>query len=190
MNKTFPYQKLTTIDGTQIDFHHGSGLVHLQLRRFSGCPICNLHLRNLSLNLPKLNLIGVKEVIVFHSPEDVIQENIRDVDWTNGFNFIADPKREIYKEMGAESSGWKYLFRMRASTFLIGLKSLPRLLKTKRQGAEGVLTQRPMDLLIDSSSGLIVDSYYGIDSNDQWSYQEIESKAQAYLADQDRTPNP
>jgi len=176
MNNQIPFDKLTTIDGDKIQLTNSSGLVHLQLRRFSGCPICNTHLRNFSHSVPELQKLGVTEVVVFHSKDEIIKDTIRNVDWASQFKFVADPERELYIKMGADFSGWKYLFHMKMSTLLVGLKGTPRLLKLKRWGMEAGITQRPMDVLIDTSSGRILDLHYGIDSNDQWSHEEVLSK--------------
>ena len=40
-------------------------LIHLQFRRFAGCPICNLHLRTFAEQMPQLERAGVRTVAVF-----------------------------------------------------------------------------------------------------------------------------
>jgi hypothetical protein len=40
-----PTRELTTIRDSRITVPTPDALTHLQLRRYAGCPICNLHLR-------------------------------------------------------------------------------------------------------------------------------------------------
>ena len=40
----------------------GPGFVHLQFRRFAGCPVCNLHLQSFVRGLPALQAAGVTTV--------------------------------------------------------------------------------------------------------------------------------
>jgi hypothetical protein len=42
-------------------------IVHLQFRRFAGCPVCNLHLQSFVRRHAEIAAAGVREVIVFHS---------------------------------------------------------------------------------------------------------------------------
>jgi hypothetical protein len=49
-------------------------LVHLQFRRFAGCPICNLHMRSISRRHDEIVAAGVREVVVFHSSADAMRE--------------------------------------------------------------------------------------------------------------------
>src|SRR5271167_2948651 len=43
--------------------------VHLQFRRFAGCPICNLHLQSFIQRNQEIVDAGIREVVVFHSPD-------------------------------------------------------------------------------------------------------------------------
>jgi hypothetical protein len=117
--------------------------------------------------------MGVKEVVVFHSSKEIIAENQGSVEWTKGFVFIADPKRELYKIVGAELSGWKYVFRLNFATIRAAMKGLGDLFKRKHWGAEEGVTQRPVDILIDASTGTIIDLKYGINPGDLWSVADL-----------------
>ena len=64
--KTFPPRELTALSGT-VQIPDPTRLVHLQLRRFAGCPICNLHLRSFARRHDELVRAGTVEVAVFHS---------------------------------------------------------------------------------------------------------------------------
>ena len=39
-------RSLTTIRSERVSIPDDEGLVHLQFRRYAGCPVCNLHLRS------------------------------------------------------------------------------------------------------------------------------------------------
>ena len=41
-------RRLDTITGTTVSVPDSDHLVHLQFRRFAGCPICHLHVRSLA----------------------------------------------------------------------------------------------------------------------------------------------
>ena len=45
-------------------------IVHLQFRRFAGCPVCNLHLHSIVQRHPELVAASIREVAVFHSATD------------------------------------------------------------------------------------------------------------------------
>ncbi|WP_088960009.1 AhpC/TSA family protein [Micromonospora purpureochromogenes] len=75
-------------------------LVHLQLRRFAGCPVCNLHLRSIVRQHAEIEAAGVREVVVFHSPADELRQHTEDLP----FAVIADPDKRLYREFGVEPS--------------------------------------------------------------------------------------
>ena len=41
-------RELVTIRSERVQIPHPTDLIHLQFRRFAGCPICNLHLRSIA----------------------------------------------------------------------------------------------------------------------------------------------
>jgi hypothetical protein len=49
---------LTTISGEPTPVPDSGRLVHLQFRRYAGCPVCNLHLRSQHMGLPADFLVG------------------------------------------------------------------------------------------------------------------------------------
>jgi hypothetical protein len=61
-----PTRELTSISGETVSIPDGAVLVHLQLRRFAGCPICNLHLRSLAERYEEISAAGIREIVVFH----------------------------------------------------------------------------------------------------------------------------
>ena len=62
-------RELLTVTG-RIRVPDANRLVHLQFRRFAGCPICNLHLRSGARRHDEIAAAGIREVVVFHSPAD------------------------------------------------------------------------------------------------------------------------
>lgn len=74
--------------------------IHLQFRRFAGCPICNLHMRSISGRYDEIIAAGVMEVVVFHSSAATMREFQVELPFTT----IADPGKELYREFGVESS--------------------------------------------------------------------------------------
>lgn len=153
-------------------------LLHVQLRRFSGCPVCNFHLRQFAARAAELrSKCHLQSVVVFHSTKEVIVENQGSAEWAAMLDFVADPTRALYKLCGAEKSGWKYLFRLRWKTLVLGMRGMRGLLATRHWGAEAGITQQPMDMLVDVKSGCILDLKYGTDPADSWSVQEVLDKA-------------
>lgn len=69
-------------------------LVHLQFRRFAGCPICNLHLRSFVSRHDELERAGVRAVVFFHSPADELAEHTADLP----FATVADPDKVVYAD--------------------------------------------------------------------------------------------
>src|SRR5579864_5136628 len=94
-----PHQ-LGTIAGDTIAVPDQQRLVHLQLRRFAGCPICNLHLRSMVVRSDEIARAGVREVVVFHSTAEELRRYSAGIP----FALVADPNKELYRELGVESS--------------------------------------------------------------------------------------
>jgi hypothetical protein len=42
------HRELVTIHGEPVHIPEAQRFVHLQFRRYAGCPVCNLHLRSIS----------------------------------------------------------------------------------------------------------------------------------------------
>lgn len=75
-------------------------LVHLQFRRFAGCPVCHLHLRSVVRRHAEIEAAGIREVVLFHSTAEELRPHIADFP----FAVIADPQQRLYREFGVESS--------------------------------------------------------------------------------------
>ena len=88
-----PRADLIALDGARIAVPDPAALVHLQFRRFAGCPVCNLHLRQLAARVDELRAAGVQEVAVFHSEAATMRPFQGDLP----FDVVADPTRALYR---------------------------------------------------------------------------------------------
>jgi peroxiredoxin len=152
-----------------------TGLVHLQFRRFTGCPVCNLHLRSFARQKALLDAEAITTVAFFHSPADGMRPYQGDLP----FPVVPDPERHHYRAFGVERS-WRAILHPRV--IAAALSGLFRAPSNPLAGgsAQGGL---PADFLIDET-GRILALHYGRHANDQWSVQEVLEKAR-----RDRSPN-
>src|SRR5436190_16233466 len=101
VSDAFPTLDLTATSGELVTIPDPAGdFVHLQLRRFAGCPVCNLHLRSIVARHHEITAAGITEVVVFHSPADELRQHAAGLP----FAVVADPDKALYRELGAESS--------------------------------------------------------------------------------------
>src|SRR6266545_3464128 len=89
-----------TIFGKPISVPDPERCVHLQFRRFAGCPLCDLHLRSFAKRHEDLARAGIREVVLFHSPLKELVLHASNLP----FAVIADPHKQIYTEFGVEGS--------------------------------------------------------------------------------------
>src|SRR5437667_11924912 len=66
-------RELHNIDTERVRVPDREALVHLQFRRFAGCPVCNLHLRSFVERYPEITAASIREVIVFHSWQEELK---------------------------------------------------------------------------------------------------------------------
>ncbi|PRX49889.1 peroxiredoxin [Prauserella shujinwangii] len=166
-------RELVTVTGERVRVPHPDRLVHLQFRRFAGCPICNVHLRSVVRRHEEITAAGIVEVVFFHSPA----AELRDHDLP--FAVVADPGKRYYREFGVESSRrallhprtWGAILRGSGLT-LLGAFRPPA---TRQEGGRLGL---PADFLIDPS-GRILAAKRGEHAYDQWSVDELLSHARA-----------
>lgn len=155
-------------------------LVHLQFRRFAGCPVCNLHLRSFARRHHELEAADVREVVLFHSPADELRLHTADFP----FAIVADPDKRLYAEFGVESSpralldprAWLPILRA------IGFALAGMLTGTVRPpGANphGGRLGLPADFLI-ALDGRVVACKYGAHVDDHWSVNDVLVQAQAW----------
>src|SRR5207245_10263006 len=95
-----PATTLESVTGEAIKLPDPNRLVHLQLRRFVDCPICNTHLAELRGRAREIEAAGIKEVIVFHSSA----KSIRSYQKEFPFVLVGDPKKALYEELGVKAA--------------------------------------------------------------------------------------
>src|SRR5437660_6298263 len=106
----FPTLELAATSGQSVTVPDPAGdSVHLQLRRFAGCPICNLHLRSIVTRHDEIRSRAVREVVVFHSTAAELVKHEAELP----FPLIPDPERELYRQLGVER-GPRSVVSMRA----------------------------------------------------------------------------
>ncbi len=173
---------LPSIKGGAIQIPNSEGLVHLQFRRFAGCPVCSLHLHRMTQEWPQLQAAGIIEVVVFHSSHEELIKYEADLP----FHVIADPEKKLYRAFGVEASLYAILnplaffpiLRSVANSFVNYLKG--RLPFPPLQPAGGSLGL-PADFLI-APDGKILEFKYGRHADDQWSVADVLQLASKYLA--------
>ena len=157
-----PARTLESVTGRTIDVPDPNRLVHLQLRRFVDCPICNTHIAEMRARAGEIEAVGIKEVIVFHSSARSIRSYQKDVP----FLLVGDPAKTLYREFGVKSS-----------LGFLSRKALSAALRGVAHGHLGVrLAGGPMGLPGDfliAPSGRIKAVKYGTHAYDQWSVDEL-----------------
>jgi AhpC/TSA family len=168
-----PARTLDTVAGTRVPVPQPDRLVHLQFRRFAGCPVCNLHLRSIVNRLGEIEDAGIREVVVFHSSADALRTYTADLP----LDVVADPGRALYREFGVES-GPRALLDPRAwPTIARAVARELRAVRRRERPAppvrpEGGRLGLPADFLI-APDGRVAAAKYGAHVDDQWSVDEL-----------------
>ena len=166
-------RQLVTIHGEPVSLPGDNQLVHLQFRRFAGCPVCNLHLHSVIQRHADIQAAGMREVVFFHSNADELLRHAADLP----FAVIADPDKRLYAEFGVESSPralldwrvWLPIIRG-VGRSLVGVirKHAP----TPDANPHGGRLGLPADFLINNE-GRVLACKYGEHAYDQWSVDEL-----------------
>lgn len=166
-------RQLGTVSGATVAVPDPEALVHLQFRRFAGCPVCNLHLRSFARRNGEVLDARIHEVVVFHSPAEELLPQVADLP----FAVVADPGKQLYKEFGVES----------AKRALLDPRAWPAIVTGVLTSLWGIVRHRhpapplpphggrfglPADVLI-ASDGSVIAVKYGQHANDQWSVGEL-----------------
>lgn len=155
-------------------------LVHLQFRRFAGCPVCNLHLRSFARRHDELEAASVREVVVFYSPADELRLHTADLP----FAMVADPGRRLYAEFGVTASpralldprAWLPI--LRAVAFAVG-GVLAGTVCPPGLSPHGGRLGLPADFLI-GPDGRVIACKYGAHVDDHWSVDDVIAEARAW----------
>jgi peroxiredoxin len=158
---------LATAGGEEVEIPDAKRLVHLQFRRFAGCPFCSVHLRSFVRRHDEITAAGIREVVVFRSTATALQRHHGDVP----FAVVADPEDRLYVEFGV-GSGLRALLNPRALLMALPhvVRMLPKLPGIPAWG-KGVLGL-PADFLI-TPDGRVLACQYGAHADDQWSVDEL-----------------
>ncbi|WP_245656460.1 peroxiredoxin-like family protein [Microtetraspora fusca] len=177
----------TAVSGEAVPIPDADRLVHLQFRRFAGCPVCNLHLRSVAARHDEIAAAGVREVVVFHSTAETLRPHTAELP----FAVVADPGRRLYREFGVESALRALLDPRVWGRVVYGvLRDLGPVLRGRRPAPslnpEGGRLGLPADFLI-APDGRVVAVKYGDHAYDQWPVDEILALARAEREDPART---
>ena len=169
---TTPRHDVVTIGGERIRIPDPERLVHLQFRRFAGCPVCNLHLQSVARRHDEIVAAGVREVVVFHSTVKELRK------YEDGLPFavVADPTKRLYVAFGVESSRrallhprvWLPIIRAVAHSLGAIARGRPVPPLDPAGGRYGL----PADFLI-GGDGRVLACKYGEHADDQWSVDEL-----------------
>jgi peroxiredoxin len=173
----FAPRPIVTATGETLQVPVPGKLTHLQLRRFAGCPICNLHLASVAKRHDELTAAGVREVVVFHSTPDELRKYQPELP----FPVIADAEKRLYAELGIERSLLAVLDPRAWPAIVRGVIRTAKSGKLPLGKHEGGSLGLPGDFLIDSD-GRIVASKIGAHAYDQWSVDEVLALTQAHRA--------
>lgn len=170
---TVESRKLATIAGDDVPVPDPDVIVHLQFRRFAGCPVCNLHLRSMARYLARIEAAGVREVVVFHSSVEALRPHAGDLP----FDVVADPGKRLYREFGVESSPRALLDPRAWWTILRAVAhSLAGVIRRRHPAPslmpEGGRLGLPADILV-ASDGRVIAAHYGAHAGDHWEVDEI-----------------
>ncbi|WP_371493449.1 AhpC/TSA family protein [Kitasatospora sp. NBC_00374] len=170
---TAPDLTLTDVTGASVPLPYPDGLVHLQFRRFAGCPVCNLHLRRFAVRHGELRAARVLEVAVFHSPASELAPYVDGLP----FPLVADPGQAIYRAYGVERGAralldprvWPTIVRAAARSLVAVLRGRERLPAARPLGGRYGL---PADFLV-SADGRVLAAHYGAHAADHWSVEQV-----------------
>jgi len=166
-------RELIGVSGEAVPIPDPDRLVHLQFRRFAGCPICNVHLQSIVRRHDEIANAGIREVVVFHSTDPELRHYVGELP----FAVVGDPAKALYAEFGVESSPRAVLDPRAVPPAQV---SMVRHGYLWNRGGKPVANMHPTgghlglpaDFLI-GSDGRILACKRGTHANDQWSVDEV-----------------
>lgn len=163
VGEQLPSLQFSTLQGDRVELP-GTGLVHLQFRRFAGCPVCNLHLQSFGRAQQRIRDAGVLTVAFFHSSA----EQMMPYQGKLPFPCVPDADRRWYEYFGVERSLLAVAHPRVIGAALKGLVTAP----SNPFVGGGDQTGLPADFLLDPSN-VILALRYGSHANDQWTVDEV-----------------
>lgn len=162
---TIPAISVNTIHGKEIAIPNPlARYVHLQFRRFAGCPVCNFHLHSLNKRRAEIEAAGIHEVVFFHSSRDEMLKYQAQLP----FDCVADPGKKYYRQFAVETSVFAPLHPAVFWSGLRGILATGKFYKKAENGIQGL----PADFLIDPQ-GNVIASHYGVHAYDNWDADEL-----------------
>jgi peroxiredoxin len=166
-------RRLATVSGPPVRIPDPDRRIHLQFRRFAGCPVCNLHLRSVLRRHAEIEAAGIREVVVFHSSAEQLRQHVADLP----FAVVADPDKRLYREFGVESGRralldprvWPPIARAVVRSVWAVIRRRDRAPALRPHGGRLGL---PADFLI-GCDGRVVAGRYGAHAYDQWSVDDL-----------------
>jgi hypothetical protein len=167
-------RELVSVSGDAVPIPDPDRLVHLQFRRFAGCPICNVHLQSIVRRHDEIAGAGIREVVVFHSTDEELRRYVDDLP----FAVVGDPGKALYAEFGVGSAP-RGARPGRGGTRAdivdpSGFWRYPR--PETNDHPTGGRLGLPADFLI-GADGRVIACKYGTHANDQWSVDEVLAQA-------------
>ncbi|RJF99195.1 peroxiredoxin-like family protein [Noviherbaspirillum saxi] len=160
-----PNVSATTIHGKTVGIPDpASRYVHLQFRRFAGCPVCNFHLLGLRRRYSEIEAAGIHEIVVFHSSREEMLKYQAQLP----FDCVADPTKKFYREFGVGTSRFAPLHPSVLWSGLRGILATGKFYNKAENGVFGL----PADFLI-APDGTITASHYGKHADDNWGADEL-----------------
>ena len=138
--------------------------VHLQFRRFAGCPVCNFHLLTMGRRHAEIAAAGIRQLVFFHSSREEMLKYQAQLP----FDCIADPGKKYFKAFGVETSVRTLL---NPRVFWSGLRWILVARRFYTRAENGILGL-PADFLVDAQ-GRIVACKYGAHADDHWEVDEL-----------------
>lgn len=168
-----PARELVALSDVPVAIPDPRQLVHLQFRRFAGCPVCSLHLRSFSRRHQELVGASVREVAVFHSSAKELCAHAGGLP----FAVIPDPDKRLYVDFGVESAP-RALLDPRAWWPIVRAVLFSVVAILRRRGRPPALVPSggrfglPADFLI-AQDGRVLACKYGEYVDDQWSVDDV-----------------
>ncbi len=155
-----------TLDGHQIssDALLGKNIL-LKFYRYAACPVCNLQVQDFVKQIEMLNNSGITIVMVFHSPLESLEKNLRT---KVPFPLIADARKQIYRKYEVDVS-WGGMFSW--AVIRDTAKGLAKGFITNPIGSKEKVAGHPADFIIDGD-GIIRYAHYGKNWADSLSADE------------------
>jgi peroxiredoxin len=166
IGQIFKPRELPTLGSASVHIPDARLLVHLQMRRYAGCPICSLHLRSFARRKDELERAGIREVVVFHSSA----EELRKVHTDLPFEVVPDPTRRLYRALGVTTSP-RALLDPRG-LFAAARAAVARASSDPTAGMRDGSFGLPADFLV-APDGTVRALKYGAHADDQWSVDEV-----------------